>query len=92
MERIGVRELNQDTSRVLERVQGGETIEITDRGRPVARLVPVGDNATALTRLVASGRAVAPVSTGPVALPPVIGDPELDAAETLAAMRDEERW
>lgn len=92
MEQIGVRELNQDTSRVLARVQSGETIEITDRGRPVARLVPVGDNLAALTRLVASGRAVAPDITGPIGLPPVIGDPEVDSASVLAAMRDEERW
>ncbi len=28
-------------SSFLERVKGGETVTITDRGRPVARLVPV---------------------------------------------------
>lgn len=41
MERIGVRELRQHASRYLARVRAGETIEVTDRGRPVARLVPV---------------------------------------------------
>jgi prevent-host-death family protein len=92
MERIGVRELNQNTSQVLARVSGGETIEITDRGHPVARLVPVGDEASVLARLVASGRAVAPAGVGPVPLPPRLGDPAVDAASELAAMRDEERW
>lgn len=92
MDRIGVRELNQNTSQVLARVSGGETIEITDRGRPVARLVPVDDDASTLARLVGSGRAVAPTSIGPVALPPRLGDPNVDAASELAAMRDEERW
>ena len=43
MERIGVRELRQHASRYLARVRAGETIEVTDRGRAVARLVPVGE-------------------------------------------------
>jgi prevent-host-death family protein len=41
MKVIGVRELRQNASRYLEEVAAGETIEITDRGRPVARLVPI---------------------------------------------------
>jgi prevent-host-death family protein len=41
MDRAGVRELNQNTSQVIDRVRHGETIEVTDRGRPVARLVPI---------------------------------------------------
>ena len=41
MKRIGVRELRQQASRYLEEVAAGERIEITDRGRPVARLVPI---------------------------------------------------
>jgi prevent-host-death family protein len=92
MERIGVRELNQQTSQVLARVVGGETIEVTERGRPIARLVPVGDDTSVLARLVASGRAVAPTSVGPVPLPPVLGDPGVSAADVVAKMRDEERW
>ena len=92
MERIGVRELNQNTSQVLARVSSGETVEITDRGHPIARLVPVGDDTSALARLVATGRAVSPTSTGPVPLPPKLGDEDVDVATTLAAMRDEERW
>lgn len=41
MKSIGVRELRQNASKYLEDVAAGESIEITDRGRPVARLVPV---------------------------------------------------
>ena len=74
------------------RVSGGETIEITDRGRLVARLVPVDDDTSALNRLVASGRAVPPTSRGQVPLPPPLGDPKTDVAGTFATMRDEERW
>lgn len=55
MERVGVRELKASLSRYLARVREGETIEVTDRGRPVARIVPVGipDH---LTKLMADGR------------------------------------
>lgn len=38
---VGVRELKANTSDVLRRVEHGETIEITNHGRVVARLVPV---------------------------------------------------
>jgi prevent-host-death family protein len=39
----GVRELRQRASELLRRVEAGETIEITDRGRPVALLAPLPD-------------------------------------------------
>ncbi len=92
MERIGVRELNQNTSQVLARVSGGETVEITERGHPIARLVPVGDDRSTLAKLVAAGRAVASAGAGPVPLPPNLGDESVDVAATLAAMRAEESW
>ena len=41
MTSVGVRELRQRASELLRRVEGGETIEITDRGRPVALLAPL---------------------------------------------------
>lgn len=40
MTRIGVRELRQHASRWLDEVEHGRTIEITNRGRVVAHLVP----------------------------------------------------
>ncbi|NJC64176.1 type II toxin-antitoxin system prevent-host-death family antitoxin [Planosporangium flavigriseum] len=92
MERIGVRELNQNTSQVLARVAGGETLEVTDRGRPIARLVPVDDGLSLLDRLVAEGRAAGPTNTGPIPVPPVLGAPDINAAEHLAAAREDERW
>lgn len=39
MERVGVRELRRQASAILRRVAAGETVEITDRGRPVAVLL-----------------------------------------------------
>ncbi len=38
-----MRALKQQLSRYLEQVQGGAEITVTDRGRPVARIVPVTD-------------------------------------------------
>ena len=39
MERVGVRELRRQASAILRRVAAGETVEVTDRGRPVAVLL-----------------------------------------------------
>lgn len=55
MERIGIRELRQQASRYIDRVEQGETIEVTSRGRLVALLVPAPSSAW--DRLVATGQA-----------------------------------
>ncbi len=54
MTRIGIRELRQKASEYLRRVEAGETIEVTDRGRPVALLTPIPE-VPPLERLRASG-------------------------------------
>ncbi|HXI18655.1 MAG TPA: type II toxin-antitoxin system prevent-host-death family antitoxin [Chloroflexota bacterium] len=38
---VGVRELRQNLSVYLRRVEAGETLRVTDRGRPVALLGPL---------------------------------------------------
>ena len=38
---VGVRELKQHLSEYLRRVAEGETLHITDRGKPVAVIAPV---------------------------------------------------
>jgi prevent-host-death family protein len=53
MASVGVRELRQRASELLRRVEEGESIEITDRGRPVAMLSPLPEDP--LVRLRASG-------------------------------------
>ncbi len=88
-----MRELNQHPSRVIGLVKNGETVEITERGRPVARVVPLTPQAETLGSLVRSGRALAPsAGGGPIPMPPVIGDPAHSAAEEVAAARERERW
>lgn len=54
MATVGVRELRQRASELLRRVALGETIEVTDRGRPVALLAPIPE-AGPLERLRAAG-------------------------------------
>lgn len=58
MERIGVRELRQHATRYLSKVKAGETVEVTERGRLVALLVPPSPGTSARERLIASGQLV----------------------------------
>ena len=41
MTEIGARELRNSTADVLRRVEAGEPVTITSRGKPVAELIPV---------------------------------------------------
>ena len=52
---IGIRELRQRVSSVLRRVAAGEVVDVTDRGRPIARIVPLRHRV--LDQLVLEGRA-----------------------------------
>ena len=88
MERIGVRELRQHASRYLERGSRGETLEVTDRGRPVARLVPISSDWWAT--MIAGGKVIVAEDDADVADEPP-GDYDVDASTVLAAMRAEER-
>lgn len=54
MTSIGVREFRQRASEYLRRVEAGETIQATDRGRPIALLTPIPD-VSPLDRLRAVG-------------------------------------
>jgi prevent-host-death family protein len=52
---VGIRALQQHASAVVARVARGEIVDVTDRGRPVARLVPMAYGR--LAGLVAAGLA-----------------------------------
>lgn len=58
--RVGVRELRQNLSIYLRRVVSGETLEVTERGEPVALLTPAPGKSTVVRKLVSTGRASAP--------------------------------
>jgi antitoxin (DNA-binding transcriptional repressor) of toxin-antitoxin stability system len=75
---------------VLARVRQGEIVDITEHGRLIARIVPVGERTPApvLERLAASGRATLARRPGyRPRMRPGEGTDNLSA--TLAAMRDE---
>lgn len=41
MAKVGVRDLKNSLSRYLQRIRGGETLLVTDRGNAVAYMIPV---------------------------------------------------
>lgn len=89
MDRIGVRELRQNASKYLDRVKAGETIEVTEHGRPVARLAPVIEDRW--EAMVAAGE-IRPAEPGWEDLPPPLAArPGFSASEELERLRRDER-
>ncbi|MEU4268264.1 type II toxin-antitoxin system prevent-host-death family antitoxin [Streptomyces sp. NPDC026092] len=79
---VPLRELNQQTSRVMARVEAGETITITKDGLPIGDIVPRGG---------ALGRPAYPFRTDPMGMLeiPDLGGPSLtddEIDETLRGM------
>lgn len=57
---VGIRELRDHLSAWLEAVASGREITVTDRGRPVARIVPVTGRSK-LEQLIAEGKVRPPL-------------------------------
>ncbi len=91
MRAIGIRELRQNASVYLRRVESGETIRITDRGRAVALWVPLRRK-RGIAALEAEAR-LSEAAGDLLALgPPLPPAPEAaPASEVLAAAREDER-
>src|SRR5215472_7682595 len=53
--RIGIRELRQHASVYVDLVERGYTVDITNRGRLVAQMIPVRDPESPLERWIARG-------------------------------------
>lgn len=91
MKSVGVRELRQRASELLRRVEAGETVEVTDRGRPVALLTPY-PSSEGLEGMRASGETSPPSRSfdtlpDPVELAPGSERP----SEVLERLRRDER-
>ena len=88
---VGVRELRQRASSLLRLVESGETVEVTDRGRPVALLTPIPEGSP-LERMRASGD-VEPATADLDDLPePIVLPPETELpSRVLARLRCDER-
>ncbi|UNX53682.1 type II toxin-antitoxin system prevent-host-death family antitoxin [Georgenia sp. TF02-10] len=63
---VAVSSLRAELSDWIERVRGGEEVVVTDRGTPVARLVPV-DTASLLEQLTRQGVLSRPRAARPTA-------------------------
>lgn len=87
MDRVAIRALKQNASAVVARAAAGETLVITDRGRPVAQLATLAEGGLARLRMAGLTR---PPRRGLSDLPPPV-----PAAESLSglviAARDAER-
>lgn len=90
-EQVGVRELRDQLSTYLDRARDGETIEVTDRGTPVAMLVPIPEERRRLAELIEGGVIRPPKKPwsphGWQPLPPTPGVPL--ASEILDQQREE---
>jgi prevent-host-death family protein len=91
-ERVGIRELRQNLSVYVRRVrEEGQAYDVTERGEPVARLLPLEDRLMgSMERMMAEGRITPSTRTLaelPEPLPPIRGKP---LSRILQEMRDED--
>jgi prevent-host-death family protein len=92
--KVGIRELRQQASAVMKRVVGGEVIEVTDHGHPIARIVPL--RPSVLDQMVLEGRATE--ATGDLldlmdelGLPQAVSAGRQLPSQALAQLRADER-
>lgn len=90
---VGVREAKAKLSELLRKVKSGGTVEITERGRTVARIIPVrppkDDFDRCVDNLLAKGHISTRPTRGPMKLPPPIKlPPGVDLLKMLREDRD----
>jgi prevent-host-death family protein len=91
MASVGVRELRQRASGLLRLVEQGETVEITDRGRPVALLTPI-PKGSPLERMRAAGDVENATDDLDDLPEPLVLPPETELpSRVLARLRRDER-
>jgi prevent-host-death family protein len=91
METIGLRELNQNPSKAVARVRAGATILVTDRGRPVLRMVPEAGQPDTLQRMIAGGEVRPPAEQGMPDPIPALAPGVESLSDILIADRNKER-
>jgi prevent-host-death family protein len=96
MDSVSVSELNRQTAKVLERVKAGESLEISEHGRPVARILPAAPTTgvALLDRLIGQGRAFPAANPGPIPPTPLRDESEkgVSLGAELTRMREDERY
>ena len=88
---VGIRELRQRASELLRQVERGESIEITDRGRPVAVLSPLPPGSPYWRMLVGGEIARASREMGELPEPLALSPGQESASLLLARLRSDER-
>lgn len=91
--RIGIRELRQHASVYVDMAEKGYTVDITNRGRLVAQMVPARQPDSPLERWIARGVIQRAEESGgilDVDTYPAVGEGQVTAGEALGQMRDEE--
>jgi len=92
-QQIGIRELRQHASVYVDLAERGYTVDITNRGRLVAQLVPANELGSPLERLIAAGIIESAEEPGGVAdiepYPAPAGRPS--ATEVLSQARKDKR-
>ncbi|MGH3821366.1 MAG: type II toxin-antitoxin system Phd/YefM family antitoxin, partial [Pseudonocardiaceae bacterium] len=91
METIGLRELNQNPSKAVARVRAGVSLIVTDRGKPVLRMVPETEHPSTLQQMIAAGMVRPPAERGMPELIPDLAPGLTSLAGVLIADRDKER-
>jgi prevent-host-death family protein len=90
MQTVTVRELNQHTSAVLERVSQGEELVVTRSGKPQARLSPYRAHDT-YDDMVADGRIIPAVNPHAI-FQPVKLEGTIDIDKVLEEERADRSW
>jgi prevent-host-death family protein len=86
-DQVGVRELRQNLSVYLARIARGETLEVTDRGQPVAILAPLPTSISVLDRLKRDGLLIPAAGDLLAAMRPLTGRTSRRASRILERMR-----
>jgi prevent-host-death family protein len=88
---VGIRALKQNASEVVRRAAAGDVITITDRGKPVARLIPL--RKSKLDDMRDAGLITeATCKPWELPLPTAIVDGPNSLSEILEHMRNDERY
>jgi prevent-host-death family protein len=85
--KVGIRELKQNPSQIIAKVKQGEAFTVTERGEPVALIVPIAEDP--FTRLVQEGKIRLPRKPfGLVEIVPQASPTGLTSEEILAEDRN----
>ncbi|BDA64074.1 type II toxin-antitoxin system Phd/YefM family antitoxin [Actinomyces capricornis] len=86
---VGLREVNQRAGQIYREVEAtGQPVTVTDRGRPIAQIVPIRPQESRFDRLMREGR-IQPATRSHHLTPQRWDLPEGMTLETLLA---EDRW